>query len=657
MRALHLFFRLHCPYQLRKPSDKITDLNFFGGEDVFREANRTEYQPFFALLERNAQKYPNFKISLTVSGPWIEQAQKFDPDLIERLHKLTNLGCVQLLMQPYYYSLASFYDQDEFKTQIALHRQKLDQLFGSQTPILALPELFYNDQIGKWGEHAGFQGALAGVMEKQLKWRSVNQVFEATAHKNFRILCQNTRLSHAIMHGWSEATTEEYVTPNQETPTRQDLNPTNGQPNPLNAATAFAQTFKSQQSNKTPEQSTLQTQRSFSAKKFQKHLDLELLRGDLINLCIDTAIFRTGREAGIIRFFDELIGIWAKTPRHALVNAAESLEAMTPDTNISIKTTVNWRTSTDTANTASLAKLTDIQNCPPSWLNEKPQAEASKKLYALRELVLRTKDEKLRSIFGQLTTLDYIMAMNADAPALTSDMTHRDAKKTDTNHEDKHSLNELAKDTFNEILDIFSTTVLEKQPQPAKISATAKTPKESTNKDHDRATNVKVDTKPDYGSEEDDEFSVPIFRVTKVRAQKPSHQDVKNAAEEVQILAQRLSKRKKMTEEELSELTEAEVVTTHKPKRSGRRFMKKLVIEQDLWHNEQDKIDADNTRRNDVQFKGGGTHTTIQSTIKKCRFRSISRNLALLFFDLVTTKILLRLGKHDVLTQNRVVFP
>lgn len=609
MRALHLYFRLHCPYRLKAPRADDAKLDYFDGEAEFREADRTEYQPFFALLERNAQKYPNLKLSVSVSGPWIEQAQRFDPELIERLHKLANLGCVQLLVQPYYYSLANFYDIDEFARQITLHQQKLDQLFGSQTPILALPELIYNDRIAKWAENAEFQGIITGAMEKPLAWRSANQVFEAAGRDHLRLLCQNTRLSHAIMHGRDEAVIEETAKNSPEQP-RQSL--------PENRAADFLASMQTSKpaSLKGP---TPAKKLTFSAQKFQKYLELESLRGGLINLCLGTEIFRTWREAGIVRFFDELIAIWAKTPRHLLLNASDALESMTPTLSISTKVTVNWRTAeydrTSKDPTAharnlnssiesdqlpkGLIKLDQIQNRPPRYLDQKPQAESSEKLYNLRDLVLRTKDDDLYATFGKLTTLDYILAMNPHAPELTQDMPNaqntQNTQKTQETQKDQSDQPEQTKQLFADLLENFTAQVLAKQPQPAKLSATAQPRPQSTkaqpsndsrrhaatgNETNSRSVD-NFASEPDNAAPESEEndFSVPIFRVTKVHAQKPTQQEVQDAADEVQILAQRLAKKKKLTEVELSELTEAEVVTPKKPKRSSRRFMKKLVIE------------------------------------------------------------------------------
>lgn len=81
----------------------------------------------------------------------------------------------------------------------------------------------------------------------------------------------------------------------------------------------------------------------FSARKCQKELELEALRGNLMNICLDTSIFRKYRDVGVVRFFDELISSWQKDPNNKFLNASEMIQMMQPKTQISVKTTVSIR--------------------------------------------------------------------------------------------------------------------------------------------------------------------------------------------------------------------------------------------------------------------------------------------------------------------------
>ena len=174
MRILHLYFQLHLPYQLNLTGEHKMDL--FHDAAAFANANETEYQPFFALLERNSQKFSNFKISLGISGQWFEQAEKHDPGLIQRLKKLINLGHVQIIALPFDYSLAWFYDQDEFEAQIKLFNHRIRDYFGLECSVFAMPELIYNDKIAIWAEKAGYSGMIIGDAESVLDWRTPNRI-------------------------------------------------------------------------------------------------------------------------------------------------------------------------------------------------------------------------------------------------------------------------------------------------------------------------------------------------------------------------------------------------------------------------------------------------------------------------------------------------
>lgn len=164
MRVIQLGFQLHAPYELRDLGDDTGGENpdYFASERVFQQANKEIYQPFFALLERNTQKYKDLHFSLIVSGVWLEQAEKYDAMLIERLKKLVKMERVELVSVPYYYSLAFFYAQDELAEQVRKYQDQIERLFGVTGRIFALPELIYNDAAGKWAEEFGFAGMLVG---------------------------------------------------------------------------------------------------------------------------------------------------------------------------------------------------------------------------------------------------------------------------------------------------------------------------------------------------------------------------------------------------------------------------------------------------------------------------------------------------------------
>jgi len=363
VRILHLYFQLHLPHQLNLSGKHKSDL--FQDAETFARANETEYQPFFALLERNSQKFPEFKVSLGVSGQWFDQAEKYDPGLIKRLKKLINLGRVQIIASPYDFSLSWFLDQDEFKSQIELFNNKIRDYFGIECSIFAMPELMYNDKIAAWAERAGYSGMLIGEAEPILDWRTPNRVYDAKGCKDFRLICQNTKFSSAIL---------------QTKPAILGLDEKTGK-------------------------------EVFSLPKFQKELDLEFLRGNLINLCLDTSIFRRHHEKGIIKFFDNLIAEWLAGPQNRFYNALEAVGSGQPGSEISIKTTI-MRHDFCPKTTDGIVLASKIRYALPEGLNSHEQIKFEENLYALRDQAQKTKNESVQRDFSRLTALDYALGIN-----------------------------------------------------------------------------------------------------------------------------------------------------------------------------------------------------------------------------------------------------
>lgn len=597
MRAIQLFFRLHRAYDL-KPIDEI-DSEIFGIEAEFRETNRIEYQPLFAILERNAQKYPNLHVSLGVSGLWLEQAEKWDPELLRRLRKLVNLGNVELIACPYYYSLSSFYDEMEFEAQMEAERGIFSRIFGVEPEILAMPELIYHDKIAVFAEKAGYKGVLAGSMDKVLDYRTANQVFEVENSPNLRVIAENTKFSQAISHAEHLIMVEEvrseteFVAPK---PGEHVASQVSRVVRRKATAAEFVRGMVKSPSSPAINPSVKTTEKTsgryvFSAKKCQKELELEALRGSLINICMDTSIFRKYRDVGVVRFFDELIQSWQKDPNNKILNASEMIVAMQPRTQISVKTSVSVRPERAKMGENGLVLGKDIHYRPPEWLSSAQQIELEKSLYTLREEVLRTKDKKLYEDFAKLTALDYLL-----------------------------DLSEEKVQHFEAVQKILRDRILQKLPKPPKLAAQAdgkvatpevedfsvkvkRVPKAERKKsvtvaDALAANEAVEQTVLKDGSETEPEWDDLVWNTTDWAAVLPdedekeveldedgNEKDAETKAAE-QVLAERMSRQLSEMEDNIDVMAEAELVgdaTTDEPEEmkgaKRRKKSHKLVIE------------------------------------------------------------------------------
>lgn len=360
MRSLHLCFWLHHPYELHE-SDKWIQKGYYGGEVAFRAADEEQFQPFLALLERNSQRYRDLHVSLVVTGVWLEQAERWNAELIRRVKKLAEKGVVELVVTPYYHAMAAFYDLDELKAQVLQMQGRLEQTFGVKSEILALPEYCYHNKLAKWAEKLGFRMFLAGEATKSLGWRTPNMLYEAKNCANLRVLFENAVLARSIETGSDLA-----------------MQDASGGISVVNHA------------NKGEVDSS---KRVFSARIYQKQLELAFLRGNLVNLYLDTEIFAKWREAGIVGFFDEIVKYYAEAPGVRLVGAQDLLE-VEPGAEISVKNTAAKRGEAEEAYIA-----------PKWWLLG--EAKNSQNLYSLRKNILETRDRDLYVDFAKLTGLEY----------------------------------------------------------------------------------------------------------------------------------------------------------------------------------------------------------------------------------------------------------
>lgn len=352
MRVIHLGFQLHTAAQSKAD---------------FERENQAVFQPFFALMERNLQKTKAWHFSLLVSGPWLEAAEKYDSELIKRLRKIVESRSVELIALPYYQSLAFFYSRPELAEQVKLYREKIRQLFGQEGRVFALPELLYNDEIGKWAEEFGFAGMLVGGSSRVLGWHSPNHVYEAAGCQYLRLLFRNGLLSDKLSMGSADL----LVPKKQEDGSEKSV---------------------------------------LSVQKFQKLLDLQFLRGNLVNLYFDVRDLAKQREKGVWGFFDELIKKWLEDDQQKFAHAAEACVVETPTMEITVRETVGWHEEDALEPRGGLpVLLKDVECKLPKWLDTGKKKDLGEVVYALRREILASEDEKLIQDYRHLMMADYQM--------------------------------------------------------------------------------------------------------------------------------------------------------------------------------------------------------------------------------------------------------
>lgn len=357
MRAICLYLHIHQPVRYREYSifDVSNDSNYFtdyydgrqSNERIFKKVANKSYRPMLALLQRNMKKYPGFKVSFSITGTWLEQAEKWAPELIDTIRSMVESGQVEIVGETYYHSLSFFDNQTEFETQVKMHTDKIKQLFGVTPKAFRNTELAYNDNLAKWAENAGYRTILAEGWDKILGWRSPNHVYRPAGCDNIKLLLKNYRLSDDIAFRFSNRSWSEW---------------------PL------------------------------TVPKYLRWLDDDCLRGNLINLFMDFETFgeHQWEDTGIFDFMDQLIPAWLGQYENKFVTISEAAELEAPADEVSMPETVTWA---------------DTERDLSAWHSNSMQNSAMQDLYALRDDILASNDEKLISDWRHLTTSDHPYSM------------------------------------------------------------------------------------------------------------------------------------------------------------------------------------------------------------------------------------------------------
>ena len=357
-RGIVLYLHVHQPWRVRNYDifDVASKHNYFSespspdqdNELIFHKIADKSYKPMNHLLEKLLNDHPDFKVSLSITGTFIEQAEQFDPGILDSFRRLVDTGRVEILSETYHHSLAFFYDRNEFEAQVERHRQKIREVFGVETRVFRNTELAYNNELAKWADDYGFNGIIAEGWDDVLGWRSPNYVYRPVNTGNIKLLMKNYRLSDDIAFRFSDRGWADW---------------------PL------------------------------TADKYHRWASTALEDAPLLNLFMDYETFGEHQwaEDGIFEFFEQFVRHWVSRPDQKFYTISEAIEAIEPQGEISVTQTVTWA---------------DSERDLSAWLGNNLQHEAMKYIYDMTERVLRTGDGQLIDDWRKLQTADHVYYMS-----------------------------------------------------------------------------------------------------------------------------------------------------------------------------------------------------------------------------------------------------
>lgn len=306
-QGLTLYLHVHQPWRVRKYSifDTARAHDYFdehewntdrNNQQVFEKVANKSYRPMNALLERLLAENPEFKLSLSITGTFLEQAELWAPDVIESFQRLVRTGRVEILGETYYHSMAFFYSRAEFERQVDMHRRKIEEVFGVTPKAFRNTELAYNDELAKWADQKGYGAIIAEGWDPILDWRSPNYVYRPAGTEAIRLLLKNYRLSDDIAFRFSNREWSEW---------------------PL------------------------------TANKYIDWADASLADGSTLNLFMDYETFGEHQwaDTGVFEFMEALVSQWPKNGGRTFYTVSEAATAE-PAGEISMPDVVTWADAT-----------------------------------------------------------------------------------------------------------------------------------------------------------------------------------------------------------------------------------------------------------------------------------------------------------------------
>ncbi len=213
MPSICFYFQVHQPFRVKRyPIFNIGDDHEYFNDDsesklnnkkIFQKVAEKCYLPANRILLECLRAHPEFRVSFSLSGVFLEQAEQYGPEVLNSFYQLAKTGQVEFLAETYYHSLAALYSFDEFKKQVIMHRDIVEKFFGVRPRVFRNTELIYNNEIATWAEQLGFEGILAEGVDDVLGWRSPNFVYAPHGSERIKVLLKNYKLSDDIAFRFS----------------------------------------------------------------------------------------------------------------------------------------------------------------------------------------------------------------------------------------------------------------------------------------------------------------------------------------------------------------------------------------------------------------------------------------------------------------------
>lgn len=358
MASVCLYLHVHQPRRLKRYRvfDIGHDQDYFGDTSetslnnrfIFEKVAKKSYLPTNEILLELLNKYPDFKVSFSITGIFLDQAEEYSPETIESFKKILDTGRAEIVSETYYHSLAFLYSKEEFKEQVRMHQDRIRDIFGVESNnVFRNTELIYNNDIARAAEEMGYKGVLTEGADRVLGWKSPNFLYQPKGTENVSLLLKNYKLSDDIAFRFSSREWAEF---------------------PL------------------------------TADKFSNWVSAINGSGEVVNLFMDYETFgeHQWEHTGIFDFLRALPAAIYKHPDNDFVTPSEAIDRFDRRGELDIPDYISWA---------------DAERDLSAWLHNDMQQDSIRALYELEERVKNSGDQKLIDDWRALTTSDHFYYM------------------------------------------------------------------------------------------------------------------------------------------------------------------------------------------------------------------------------------------------------
>lgn len=354
MPSVCFYFQVHQPFRIRRYSYfDITKDHFYEDEDknkaIFEKVANKCYIPANAkMMELIKRHKGKFRISYSLSGVFMEQCERYRPDVLQSFKELAKTGHAEFLAETYYHSLSFLFSKEEFERQVKLHGEKIKQYFGQTPRVFRNTELIFNNDLAAFIEKMGYDGIICEGVDRILDGRTPNFLYKPARTQKIKALLKNYSLSDDVAFRFSNRGWEEW---------------------PLTAS------------------------------KYAKWVHKIAGNGEILNLFMDYETFGEHQwaDTGIFDFLDHLPDEILRHPDFDFLTPSQVVDKYTARGVYDAPDFISWA---------------DAERDLSAWLENNMQKEAMKRIYALEKQVKALGNDDILEIWSKLQTSDHFYYMS-----------------------------------------------------------------------------------------------------------------------------------------------------------------------------------------------------------------------------------------------------